>query len=149
VNKDYVLIVTNGQTGSTLLQGVLNSIEGWHIKGENMNFVYHLYKAHEALSRARLEREEPAIAPTLPWYGIDQVNLEGVEMDIRRVVENVLLSGQNPENLSTVGFKEIRYFDIFTLGGVSKGDAPGSGGLYSRNTWISCQRYCHPASWSS
>ena len=46
---DSVLIVTYGRSGSTLLQGILNSIEGCLIRGENDNFCFALYQAHQSI----------------------------------------------------------------------------------------------------
>jgi hypothetical protein len=38
----YVFIVTYGRSGSTLLQGVLNSIPGYLVRGENRQALRHL-----------------------------------------------------------------------------------------------------------
>ena len=46
-NKAVVVIITYGRSGSTLLQSLLNSIDGVHISGENggiINQLYYTYK---------------------------------------------------------------------------------------------------------
>ncbi len=43
----YLFIVTYGRSGSTLLQGILNSIPGYLIRGENRAALFHLYSLRE------------------------------------------------------------------------------------------------------
>lgn len=44
-----VLIITYGRSGSTLLQGILNSIPGYLIRGENENLMAHFYNAYKII----------------------------------------------------------------------------------------------------
>ena len=73
----YTLIVTHGRTGSTLLQGILNAIDGWHIKGENHNFAYGLYLSIQALTKSsEMRLKSDPSSPTSPWFGIKEYDLE-------------------------------------------------------------------------
>ena len=45
----HILIITYGRSGSTLLQGVLNGIEGVVLRGENDNAFFDLYKTYKKL----------------------------------------------------------------------------------------------------
>ena len=39
---DHVFVMTYGRSGSTLLMGILNSIPGWLLRGENRHAMRHL-----------------------------------------------------------------------------------------------------------
>ena len=111
---NHTLIITHGRTGSTLLQGILNAIEGWHIKGENFNFPYGLYLSHQALLKSGgfKDKGDPS-SPTNPWFGVGDYNLEYYSQQVCSLIENTLLSGQANKIITNCGFKEIRYFDLF------------------------------------
>jgi hypothetical protein len=106
-----VLIVTYGRTGSTLLQGILNTIPGCVIRGENYGFCYSLFQAWSTLSRARKEHggaESRKVEN--PWFGAPE--LRPAEF-LKRMRPAVLqqLAGEKHAQAPAVclGFKEIRY----------------------------------------
>jgi len=103
---DYVFVVTYGRSGSTLLQGVLNSIPGYLVRGENAGTIESLHdnwrKINERLGSVR------GGSPTLPWYGMDQYSPEQAAASYRRHVLEVLLKPQ--EDTRVIGFKEIRWW---------------------------------------
>lgn len=105
----YLFIMTYGRTGSTLLQGILSSIPGYLIRGENRAMMYSLFTFHRTSvkERQRLMRPEQ-LASTHPFYGIDGYPDEVAFSDIRRLALDTIL---RPEpNTRVVGFKEIRWF---------------------------------------
>lgn len=108
----HILIVTYGRTGSTLLQGVLNSIDGCLVRGENFEFCRGLWVAWESLQRAREEHGSPEQSgdPTLPWFGAANLDPERFLDDARRLVLNQL--APLPHEYSCVGYKEIRYLEM-------------------------------------
>ena len=63
----YIFIVTYGRSGSTLLQGILNSIPGYLVRGENRQALRHLYAFHTAAvqERRRQRRGQHAAGPAL------------------------------------------------------------------------------------
>lgn len=106
----HVFVMTYGRSGSTLLMGILNSLPGWLLRGENRHAMRHLYEFHASGLRERA-RVNPARAaePTHPWFGIEsfpeQVSLE----HIRALAEATLM---RPEPGTRVtGYKEIRWYD--------------------------------------
>lgn len=106
-----VFIVTYGRSGSTLLQGVLNSIPGYLIHGENGDALYSLFAYFNTLDKARREHTDPAktppSTPSHPWFGIHKFSGErAVEILRELVLESLLLP--SPETRVT-GFKEIRW----------------------------------------
>lgn len=108
---ESILIVTYGRSGSTLLQGILNNIDGVLVRGENNNFIYGLYEAYKRLLDTRTH--EDVSQPNNSWYGAGEINLELFLDDSRQMVKNVLLADKNcDKNLVCYGFKEIRYFEI-------------------------------------
>ena len=116
LNFDAVFILTYGRSGSTLLQGLLNSIDGMLIRGENNNFVYGLFNSYERLSTAIAQQGSKAArtgTSTDPWYGIREINQDALLSDMRNMVTRVLVSDYaGTEAVKCIGFKEIRYPDI-------------------------------------
>ena len=108
----HVLIVTYGRTGSTLLQGVLNSINGLLLRGENANAFYHFFTLHRAM-RENARRGRLTLLPTAPWFGIGEMGPDVLMTELRPLARRLLL-GSEAENraVTALGFKEIRYFDV-------------------------------------
>ena len=107
-----ILIVTYGRSGSTLLQGLLNSIEGCLVRGENYNFCYGLFEAYESLVKTKQEDYQKGQLSRKvedPWYGASLFDENRFLADARKLVFHQL----NPDEqvLSCIGFKEIRYVD--------------------------------------
>ncbi len=106
-----LFMVTYGRSGSTLLQGFLNSIPGYTIRGENGGALYQLYRYHSALESKAAELAEGGRLPddpTHPWYGM-HVYPSGLALDDQRrlVVDTIL----RPEpGTRVVGFKEVRWY---------------------------------------
>jgi len=107
---DNVFIVTYGRSGSTLLQGLLNTIDGVLVRGENGNFIFNLFEAYEALSNAMRPRQKNRKDSTHPWFGIDEINEDTFINNLRQTVLRTLLSDHSGDgNITCIGFKEIRY----------------------------------------
>ena len=62
------LIITYGRTGSTLLMGLLNKIDGYLIRGENNNCFHSLFKFVKSLEQTRLLQGNSLNAPVNPWF---------------------------------------------------------------------------------
>ncbi|MGC9269170.1 hypothetical protein [Acidiphilium sp.] len=104
------LIVTYGRSGSTLMQGILNTIEGWLIRGENEHFAVHLFHAHQALHRAVTgPYAGDSTAPNMPWYGLHEVDLAVMRADCAGLIRHVLVPPARDHGVRCFGFKEIRY----------------------------------------
>ena len=106
----HVFVMTYGRSGSTLLMGILNSIPGWLLRGENRHAMRHLYEFHTSGLRERA-RVNPARAaePTHPWFGIESFPEQASLDHIRALAEATLM---RPEPGTRVtGYKEIRWYD--------------------------------------
>ena len=107
---DHVFVMTYGRSGSTLLMGILNSIPGWLIRGENRHAMRHLYEFHRSgmAEKARVDAAR-ASQPTHPWFGIEAFPEVVSLQHIRALAEATLLRPE-PDTRVT-GYKEIRWYD--------------------------------------
>jgi hypothetical protein len=105
----YVFVVTYGRSGSTLLTGILNSIPGYLIRGENRDALHHLFLFHKTLAdeRARVGPQHGRTR-THPFYGIGDVPLDRSMADIRTLVLDTVLRPKKGTRVT--GFKEIRWY---------------------------------------
>jgi hypothetical protein len=103
----FLFVVTYGRSGSTLLQGILNSIPQYAISGENNNALYYMFKAHAQLQSGKKQWGRQPTDPSDSWYGIDNV----IDKEFGRRCANVFLDTclRPPDGTRCIGFKEIRY----------------------------------------
>lgn len=109
---DSVILVTHGRTGSTLLQGLLNSIDGVQIMGENYNAFYHLYNFYLSYKRIT-SKHQWAILPKHPFYHFDTTDPSKKEEKLLIHFKQFILDFFESSNKKKVfGFKEIRYYEM-------------------------------------
>jgi hypothetical protein len=106
---DYVFVVTYGRSGSTLLMGLLNSIPGYLLRGENWDALHHLFLFHRTLEEGS-HRWEPARLRqrTHPFYGAADFPARKSLEGIRRLVVDTVLRPKAGTRVT--GFKEIRWY---------------------------------------
>ncbi|MGD9861576.1 MAG: sulfotransferase [Pseudodonghicola sp.] len=122
----YVFVVTYGRSGSTLTHGLLNSIPGYCIRGENGDLTYFLSQAahrvrtddnyvwrREDLLRPEAERRyflrDILGTPADPWYGAENVAPDEMELALMDLfVRHVL---RPDPGCRVCGFKEIRFHE--------------------------------------
>jgi hypothetical protein len=105
----YLFIVAYGRSGSTLLQGLLDTIPGYLIRGENRGVLYRLYQYYSALEKAREEfGRTDALTSRDSWYGIDEYSGSLAIARLRSLMLDTLL--KPAADTRVVGFKEIRWF---------------------------------------
>ena len=106
---DYLFVMTYGRSGSTLVQGLLNSIPGYLIRGENSAALNHLHAFHRTLveesARGNLANRRKV---THPFFGMPDFPPAVSLADIRRLVLDTVLRPE-PDTRVT-GFKEIRWY---------------------------------------
>lgn len=103
----YVFVVTYGRSGSTLLNGILNSIPGYQIHGENRMVVQHLYNWQRAIDLQLTKANGLGAGPKSSWYGLRRYPRGTALEDMRRLVLRTLLRPRPKTRV--VGFKEIRW----------------------------------------
>ncbi|WP_169727910.1 sulfotransferase family protein [Desulfovibrio inopinatus] len=102
-----LFLLTYGRSGSTLLQGILNSIDGYLIRGETNLVLFQLYKAYEALDYARFHFGKDRRITIDPWFGIDRVDPPAFGGHLANAFIDHVLKPRG--NVRVVGFKEIRH----------------------------------------
>jgi Sulfotransferase family len=102
----FVVIVTAGRTGSTLLQGILNDFDGFLIRGENSGFLTSLYGAYQSVLVTRSMRSSPT--PRSPWFGAHSFSEETFLNDAASMIFSQFIDVPL-ESLKAIGFKEIRW----------------------------------------
>lgn len=121
----YVFIVTYGRSGSTLLQGILNSTPGVLIRGENRQSLRHVWQydaaVHKIRRNQRRERRRKGIEDgndtTHPFFGMDQLPSRRTRLAERKLALDSLLRPER--DTRTTGFKEIRWDEPDTPGYVA------------------------------
>lgn len=109
LNYQHILIITYGRSGSTLLQGILNTIDGVLIRGENDNIFFNLFKTYKKLIKLK-NHHKTAVLPNQPWYGISFIDENLLMTNYRELAKGILLAENYAEsNNLCLGFKEIRY----------------------------------------
>ncbi|NOY61917.1 MAG: hypothetical protein GXP10_01975 [Gammaproteobacteria bacterium] len=106
----HILIVTYGRSGSTLLQGLLNSIDSCLVRGENFHACYGLFRAFDSFQKTKKQVDvENSLLSTSPWYGASLVDEEQFLVDARALLINQLAPPKAVTYYQCLGFKEIRY----------------------------------------
>jgi sulfotransferase family protein len=105
----FLFVVTYGRSGSTLLMGLLNSIPGYLLRGENWDALHHLFLFHRTLAEGS-RRWDPARLRqrTHPFFGAgDFPERRSLERTRELVLDTVL---RPREDTRVTGFKEIRWY---------------------------------------
>ena len=105
----YLFVVTYGRSGSTLLTGLLNTVPGYLIRGENRGAVYHLFQFHATMLRESTRASRKTLRQrTHSFFGIGDFPPRQSIDALRRVLLDTVLR-PTPETRVT-GFKEIRWY---------------------------------------
>lgn len=105
---DFVFVVTYGRSGSTLLMGLLNSLPGYLLRGENWDALHHLYLFHRTLEEGSRRWEPTRLRRrTHPFYGASDFPVATSLEGIRQLVLDTVLRPE--EDTRVTGFKEIRW----------------------------------------
>ncbi len=108
-SEGFVFLVTYGRSGSTLLQTVLQSIDGYFIRGENNNVLLPIYRAYKRIHTARYKHGLKEKEPIRPWYGSDEFSPATFGEKLTGLfLEEVIRA---PRGQRVVGFKEIRFHE--------------------------------------
>jgi len=105
----YVFVMTYGRSGSTLLMGLLNTIPGYLIRGENDDALRFLFDFHRTcVERSMYWPTDRVRRKTDAFYGIGDFPPGLSLADTRRLAVDTLLRPK-PDTRVT-GFKEIRWW---------------------------------------
>lgn len=102
----FAFIVTYGRSGSTLLQGIMNAIPGYCVRGENFSALFYLFVAAQRIQDAQ-RKFAYATDPRSPWFGAHHLD---PNVFSKRLADAFLDTCLRPfPDTRCVGFKEIRY----------------------------------------
>ncbi len=108
----HIVIVTYGRSGSTLLQGVLNTIDGVLVRGENDNLFLDLLHLARRI-RAVRKNAQGGFTAQAPWFGADELSDTVILEALRLAARRLLLGDQvDDPGIVTLGFKEIRFSEV-------------------------------------
>jgi hypothetical protein len=108
-DREFLFIVTYGRSGSTLVMGVLNSIEGYSICGENMDacrllkdFYYRWYNSIRSFKNNGMPKDSRN-----SWY--QTCDISRLKTCCRNLVWCLCSECKTIDDDRVVGFKEIRW----------------------------------------
>ena len=106
---EYLFVVTYGRSGSTLLMGLLNTLPGYLIRGENRDALHHLFLFDKTM-RTESDRgpKRRLRQSTHPFFGIAGYPQERAVRQLRRLATDTVLRPK--EDTRVTGFKEIRWY---------------------------------------
>jgi hypothetical protein len=105
----YVFVVTYGRSGSTLLMGLLNSIPGYLVRGENWDAIHHLFRFHQTLADGSRKWNPARLRQrTHPFYGAGDFPVRKSLNGIRELALETVLRPKADTRVT--GFKEIRWY---------------------------------------
>jgi hypothetical protein len=110
---EYVFVVTYGRSGSTLVQGMLNTMPRTLVRGENGLYVQHLFRAWQATDEIRQKRKgASARKPTNAFFGINSLTRPRFVRSAQRLVTSGLLGKEDAKDYDRLGFKEVDWHQI-------------------------------------
>jgi len=101
-NPSFVIPVTYGRSGSTLLMGLLNSIDGYSIVGENNDSMKYLIDFYINMRDVVFNTNGKGVDDA--WY--NKCSLEHLKLVVRRCMASIC---DPSHSAKCVGWKEIRY----------------------------------------
>lgn len=109
----YVFVVTYGRSGSTLTQGMLNTLPRTLVRGENSFYLLPLFRAYTSLASFKDRYGGPRAArPESAFYGLPEADLDGFADSVRELVQRQLLGGVPLSAVDHLGFKEVLWHRV-------------------------------------
>lgn len=111
---DFIFVVTFGRSGSTLVQGLLNTMPRTLVRGENGFYVAHLFRASAAAEDLWEQRHDGARAKNVvsAFYGIRFSRPERFVKSFRALILANLFGPEDRTAYDRVGFKEVHWHQI-------------------------------------
>lgn len=109
----YVFVVTYGRSGSTLTQGMLNTLPRTLVRGENNLYLLPIFRAYAGLETFKGKfGGDRAARPESAFYGLSEVDLDAFADSVRELVQRQLLAGLPATEVDRLGFKEVLWHRI-------------------------------------
>jgi hypothetical protein len=109
----FVFVVTYGRSGSTLTQGMLNTLPRTLVRGENNLYLLPVFRAYNGLETFKNKFGGPGAAKaSSAFYGLREVDLDAFAASVRQLVQQQLLGDVAVSNVDRLGFKEVLWHRI-------------------------------------
>jgi hypothetical protein len=109
----YVFVVTYGRSGSTLTQGMLNTLPRTLVRGENNLFLLPLFRSYAGLQTFQGQFGGPGAAKSSSaFYGLREVDLDAFATSVHDLVQQQLLGEVAATEVDRLGFKEVLWHRI-------------------------------------
>jgi hypothetical protein len=99
----FVFVVTYGRSGSTLTQGMLNTLPRTLVRGENNLYLLPMFRAYAGPGAAK---------SSSAFYGLREVDLDAFAASVRDLVQQQLLGDVELSEVDRLGFKEVLWHRI-------------------------------------
>lgn len=110
---EYLFVVTYGRSGSTLVQGLLNTLPRTLVRGENNLYILPLFNAWlQVRSFQRQHGREAEKGVRSAFYGLDEIRLDDFVRTTRELVTRQLYGSVRRSSVDVLGFKEVLWHRI-------------------------------------
>ena len=109
----YVFVVTYGRSGSTLVQGLLNTLPRTVVRGENNFYVLPLFRSL-ALVRGfrKTHLKHNPRASHSAFYGLHEIKPHDFVLSARQLMTGSMLGAERPGSVDVLGFKEVLWHRV-------------------------------------
>ncbi len=109
----FVFVVTYGRSGSTLTQGMLNTLPRTLIRGENGLYILPLFRSYAVFEEFRQRFGKPhADKITSAFYGLRESDPDDYATSVGGLVQRQLLGPVPVTDVERLGFKEVLWHRI-------------------------------------
>lgn len=114
VPREFVFVVTYGRSGSTLTQGLLNTMPRTLVRGENDLYLLHHYRAWAGVNRVKQSFADAGSrkGPKSAFYGIDEVELDRFVSSTHDLAVAQMLGRTSAKDVDRLGFKEVLWHRV-------------------------------------
>lgn len=109
----YVFVVTYGRSGSTLVQGLLNTLPRTLVRGENNFYVLPLYRSMASIrSFRRIHMKHNPRASHSAFFGLHEIEPESFVRSTHDLMTGHMLGSAGRREVDVLGFKEVLWHRI-------------------------------------
>jgi Sulfotransferase family len=105
----YLFVLAYGRSGSTLVQGLLNTIPRTLVRGENNLFILPIFRSMVSARAFQQKYGKGTIRPTSAFFGLPDLRPDVFADVTRDLVVKQLLGSVRHYEVDVIGFKEVRW----------------------------------------
>lgn len=108
----HVFVVTYGRSGSTLVQGLLNTLPRVLVRGENNFYVLPLFRAQALAGNFQRRFGKKPHDASSAFFGLNEVDIAAFARSAGELVDHQLLGSVDPSDVDMLGFKEVLWHRV-------------------------------------